>query len=461
MAHARWIVVVIAALCLACETNRAADVLPGDTADDASPAVEVGAETAPDSATALDVGTDTQAPDVPDAVADPGPPDELDPCLEASCTKLCASSADCSATQVCVDTFDGCCSECRPRECDPMVDECPPCSTCEQVVAGHPGQCVPIPCPSECATDDACEAGEHCETTAEGCCGHCVPDTVPSGCCDEDSDCPELDAGVTLVCRSLGQGLHPEWGVCVPVPDVGWCWTDDDCEAGQACHEPGYCGCQMDCDLLYAGPGLCVLPDAACVPVDPAWVEEVCDAASVVVFDGQTCRSTCLGCCGCEPFCDYTFDTLEACQAACGAPTADFSKLYLSLQTEGGFTGAGSLDLWLQMGLLHVSSPWGQPPYCSAYLSADTYEALYALAGAVDWAGVPATYKSPENPDCCCDQFVYEMNLSFVGPEGAASYTATTWCDESLTNGAMPQALVDFLQALDEAAHEVLASCAE
>ena len=41
------------------------------------------------------------------------------------------------------------------------------------------------------------------------------------------------------------------------------------------------------------------------------------DAASVVVFDGQKCVQTDPGHCGCDYFCDLTFQTMEACQAAC------------------------------------------------------------------------------------------------------------------------------------------------
>jgi hypothetical protein len=498
----------IAFLATGCEASRAAYEQEIAADGETSPLIDAGGDAFKDSAAPLDMAGDGEQP--PDAATDVATSDQAGegeatgPCSGLACTKSCATSTDCYEHQVCVDTAEGCCSECRPRSCDPAVDECPPCSTCENATAGHPGQCVPIPCPAECTGDADCLPGEHCETYPPGCCGRCVVDdpcalidcdqscttdeqcptdyycwftpdgccstckpiTVPAGCCDEDSDCPELDAGVTLVCRGQGQGTNPAWGVCVAAPEAGWCWADSDCGPGLACHGAGLCGCQLDCDAPaflgapYAGPGLCVQPGAACAAVDPAWVEEYCDAASVIVFDGQACRQTCLGCCHCEPFCDYTFQTFDECRAACGGDPLDFSALYVNLQTDGGFTGQGGLDLVLEAGLLHVVSPWGEPSYCSAYLSADTFDLLHGLASAVDWAGVAASYKSPDNPFCCCDQFIYSLHATFVPTSGTATGTTTEWCDESMMNGSMPQPLLDLLDALRQVAQDALESCA-
>ncbi|MBM4396444.1 MAG: hypothetical protein FJ087_12245 [Deltaproteobacteria bacterium] len=137
--------------------------------------------------------------------------------------------------------------------------------------------------------------------------------SLPSGCCVENQDCPN---GQT--CAHGHAGSLPGLGVCVAlVMDAGRCWDDENCGPGWECHGAGYCGCMVDCDLAWEGPGICVPQGAECAVVNPAFVEEVCGAASVVVFDGTKCVRTCPGCCGCEGFCDLTFDTVEACEAKC------------------------------------------------------------------------------------------------------------------------------------------------
>lgn len=102
----------------------------------------------------------------------------------------------------------------------------------------------------------------------------------------------------------------------------------------------------------------------------------------------------------------------------------------LNLQTEGGFSGTGALDIVLQGGMMYVASPWGQPAYCEAYLDADDYGALYAL------------------------------HATFAPAGGAVSGATTEWCDESMTGGTMPQPLLDLIHAAQVLASDVMASCA-
>jgi hypothetical protein len=154
-----------------------------------------------------------------------------------------------------------------------------------------------------------------------------VPDappdaTAPAGCCLSDADCNDPETAAIMVCAGQGHG-EPAWaGVCVtPASEAGRCWTDGECPDGQLCHGAGICGCNVDCDMdMWEGPGVCVTPGAACETIKPSWADEVCDAASIVVWDGQACVSTCPGCCGCQGWCDYTFQTLADCQAVCFPP---------------------------------------------------------------------------------------------------------------------------------------------
>ncbi len=146
------------------------------------------------------------------------------------------------------------------------------------------------------------------------------PDAViPEGCCLTDADCADSGTGPAKVCAGKGMG-DPVWaGICVnPSSETGRCWADSECPGGQVCHGVQLCGCNKDCDMdMMESQGICITPGAACQALDPTWADEVCDAAHLVVWDGQACVHTCLGCCGCQGWCEHTFQTVEDCQAAC------------------------------------------------------------------------------------------------------------------------------------------------
>lgn len=141
---------------------------------------------------------------------------------------------------------------------------------------------------------------------------------APIGCCYTDDDCPPDVGGATVFC--VGQNTAPDGlGVCLGPPEAGWCYADGHCGPGQECHGSAVCGCNIDCDPPYLGPGICVPEGPACAPIDTSWVKEICNAASVVVWDGEKCVATCPGCCGCEPFCELTFQSFDECQQQCDA----------------------------------------------------------------------------------------------------------------------------------------------
>jgi len=141
----------------------------------------------------------------------------------------------------------------------------------------------------------------------------------PAGCCWEDADCDIYGSPVKMVCADVWVGPEPQYGVCKPVAEEGRCWRNEDCLYPEICHGYSVCPCLVNCDMEEM-PGVCATPNAECVPIKEKWVKEYCDAANVVIFDGEKCLHTCLGCCWCEPFCDFTFNSMEECEAACAQP---------------------------------------------------------------------------------------------------------------------------------------------
>ena len=139
---------------------------------------------------------------------------------------------------------------------------------------------------------------------------------TPPGCCLTDSDCPDLDSGWEMVCVWPGWEDDP-FGVCMPLPEAGWCWADEDCKVEEECHGAAACPCNVDCDMDYEGPGVCVPAGAQCAPIKKKWVKEWCNAANLVIWDGEKCLPTCFGCCECKPFCEFTYQTMDECLAAC------------------------------------------------------------------------------------------------------------------------------------------------
>ncbi len=157
---------------------------------------------------------------------------------------------------------------------------------------------------------------------------------LPAGCCYTDSDCP-VDGSGEQACAGQALGWPEGAGVCKGKPsDPGRCYGDVHCPAGSHCDGESVCGCMVDCDMDYEGPGICVPDDGTCPAVDTDWVMEYCNAANLVVFDGKKCVATCPGCCECKPFCKYTFQSFEECEASCLATTPQCPLYVAALATE-------------------------------------------------------------------------------------------------------------------------------
>jgi eight-cysteine-cluster-containing protein len=181
--------------------------------------------------------------------------------------------------------------------------------------------CASEPMMSTCVWLDwyECLSLTTCRMQADGRCGFdqteafldCLNGTSIG--CVADSDCRE--------------GLSCINGVCVK-PDE--CVTDADCARGEHCdHSPwaDMPGCCVPLDQNGAGcppdypvcPGVCVPDDAKCVAVQPG-THGQCKMLLGWIWDGKQCVSE--GGCSCEPDCRAFFDSLDKCQAACGAVVA-------------------------------------------------------------------------------------------------------------------------------------------
>jgi hypothetical protein len=131
------------------------------------------------------------------------------------------------------------------------------------------------------------------------------------------------------------------------------------------------------------------------------------------------------------------------------------SDLTLLLETGGGFTGDGDRDYHLVGGRLTVHDPYRGPSRRTAALSAAQRQALREAAEAVSWGSVPATYLLP-GEDCCCDQIVTDFQVRLARPGGGSVRAKTLWCSMSIDGGDLPDALVGFLEVLEEIGEQVL-----
>lgn len=255
-------------------------------------------------------------------------------CKPSGTADACWGDADCPTGLKCKGAFTCPCNALcgvidTPGVCAASLDCCTTdwdCELGERCVGNGTGNgiCKPVPAwgscwdGNDCTPTQTCEGGSVCSCDAdcdqEDTLGTCKGGD--SGCCTGAQVCP---AG--FQCMPLS-GIG--WSTCVATPEPGRCWSNQDCPSGHTCEGAAFCPCSSDCDMSYEGPGVCK-PPTGCTPLETAWVTEICDAKSLALWDGTKCVQTCPGCCGCEPFCDKTFESLDACQATCGCTLWDGS----------------------------------------------------------------------------------------------------------------------------------------
>ena len=312
-----------------------------------------------------------------------------------------------------------CCDGLRPAgisEIDPMT------GACELL----DGAMVCLPCGNGVcdAAEDACSCPEDC---TEDCVqaggnvfpwdpsyGVCCPGLQAAGVMDFDETtgtCEPLLGGA--VCIACGDGL------CGPGEDL--CNCPDDCATSCEGLPEDACAARADCEGGYVGDCDCTCPGP-------------------VGYEGGGCEG-----CGADCF------GFVAC-----VPAA--RELQLRYDTDGGFAGVGDRDLTLHNRILTVTSPWGDATACSVELTRGQHERLLAAAGHVDWESLEATYVLPDNPYCCCDQFVHAWSATVTFGDRTV-FAETNWCDESRYMSLLPWAFEILLDELSAVADEVEAFC--
>lgn len=134
----------------------------------------------------------------------------------------------------------------------------------------------------------------------------------------------------------------------------------------------------------------------------------------------------------------------------------DLADLTVTYDTTGGFTGEGGRDIRLVDGHMWVDEPFITD--CDADLTTDQLTRLIDAAAAVDWASMEVSYRPPDNPTCCCDQFVYTLTVTTENAGGGTDTRFIDWCDESI-GSLLPFAIDTFIAHLNDVADEVYAPC--
>jgi len=134
-----------------------------------------------------------------------------------------------------------------------------------------------------------------------------------------------------------------------------------------------------------------------------------------------------------------------------------YTDLSLTLDSSGGFSGMGNKDYQLTGTSFTVTDPFA--PTCTGTLTPAERDALLAAAELVQWTTLQPSYYPPANPSCCCGMFLYDLSLTLTQCPTGSLPAATAWCDQSLTDSLLPQALADFLALLDQYAAQIVAGC--
>lgn len=168
------------------------------------------------------------------------------------------------------------------KPCAEGQGQCPPWLDCIQPDPGNPQLKI---CMEQSGAGEPCSAadGVICESGL-----FCVQDLVgnPPQCtsfcnigeavCPKGTDCTPIDP----------EDPEPDWGACLPVPDLPSCLASGDCQETEACVEAvtGYFKCVLSC----AEPGLPCAVYGSCVPLlQPD--EEQANACIIYQGPGEIC----------------------------------------------------------------------------------------------------------------------------------------------------------------------------
>ncbi len=313
-------------------------------------------------------------------------------------------------------------------------DGCNTCTCTEDLTIA----CTEMACPSTCEDGhlpgESWDAGDGCNVCA----------------CTEDLQiactamiCPETCDGGYLPGESFpaGDGCN----VCTCTAELTIACTKMLCPATCQTVEADYekvisdnisCKSDADCQMLY---GQCWIGLGGCY-------EFANQDLSQAVLDGLAKKFQELGCSG--PVCKCAPPPAPACvDGQCGpAPegTGPWTRVEGKFSKEGGFFYQFTSYLLANDVVTVYSAP--DKVKCEVPVTNTDTAPLLPAAAAVDWPSVLPTYKNPENPFCCCDQFVYDLDVVLTAKDGTVTKVSTSWCDESMFGGTMPKPLTSFIE---------------
>lgn len=138
--------------------------------------------------------------------------------------------------------------------------------------------------------------------------------------------------------------------------------------------------------------------------------------------------------------------------------TTTHEAFALNYSKSGGFAGWTTTIDVTAAGELSITASGPNAGTCSdAPLTEAQLTTLGDAAAAVSWDEVLPSYKSKDNPFCCCDQFVTDLSVTLAADSPAPKPFHTDWCDES--EAALPAELSAFRNAVESVGAEVLAAC--
>lgn len=209
------------------------------------------------------------------------------------------------------------------------------------------------------------------------------------------------------------------------------------------------------------------LVDICCCDMD-ALTEPVCvDGAwtcpqGFSLFSGDDCSWECGS--PCSMPCPDLKDVEEELGQPDLMPDPDADNVRLTslsflLNISGGFM-ATNRNYMLEGELLTRQNLISAPgEICSGQVGQDLLLPILDQAAQVPWAELLPTYISPENPNCCCDQFIMNLQVTVHYSDATSVAASTSWCDESLAQGLVPQALVVLIEQIKDAATAIGLTC--
>lgn len=134
----------------------------------------------------------------------------------------------------------------------------------------------------------------------------------------------------------------------------------------------------------------------------------------------------------------------------------------LKLTSSGGISGRGGGEVTINSRgeVVAVRPPaGGRPgPACEARLRPSQLRALGQAVLSARPAAWRALYVDPQNPDGCCDQFSYQLELELNSSSGASPRTYTTGWHEGSWK-LLPKEIGEMLSAAMAAHQRALDSC--